>query len=122
MLFFYLEPSGSVLFISVLFFLFLQSTDRVLFPIANNAIVVFSKSYCPYCTKAKNVLAKLDVNVFIIELDNEETGAAIQAYLETLTGQRTVPNIFISQKHIGGCDDLLKLEKSGQLSTLVAKI
>ncbi|GJJ78961.1 glutaredoxin 3 [Entomortierella parvispora] len=90
--------------------------------IAENAVVVFSKSYCPYCTKAKNLLAQLGVKAYIIELDNEETGAAIQAYLLELTGQRTVPNIFISQKHIGGCDDLFKLEKSGELKTLIAKI
>ncbi|KAF9150469.1 hypothetical protein BG015_007734 [Linnemannia schmuckeri] len=90
--------------------------------IADNAIVVFSKSYCPYCTKAKNLLAQHEVKVFILELDNIDDGAAIQAYLQTLTGQRTVPNIFISQNHIGGCDDLFKLEKSGQLKTLLAKI
>lgn len=92
------------------------------FLIAENAVVVFSKSYCPYCTTAKNVLAKYDVEAFIMELDNEETGAAIQAYLLTLTGQRTVPNIFISQVHIGGCDKLLGLEKNGQLKNLIAKI
>ncbi|KAG0378898.1 hypothetical protein BGX24_002453 [Mortierella sp. AD032] len=90
--------------------------------IADNAIVVFSKSYCPYCTKAKNLLAQLGANAYIIELDNVDNGAAIQAYLAELTGQRTVPNIFISQKHIGGCDDLFKLEKNGQLKTLLAKI
>ncbi|KAG0290242.1 hypothetical protein BGZ97_006220 [Linnemannia gamsii] len=90
--------------------------------IAKNAIVVFSKSYCPYCTKAKNLLAQLGATAFILELDNEDDGAAIQQYLQELTGQRTVPNIFISQTHIGGCDDLFKLEKSGQLKTLLAKI
>lgn len=83
---------------------------------------MFSKSYCPYCTKAKNLLVKLGAKAFILELDNIEDGADIQAYLQTLTGQRTVPNIFISQKHIGGCDDLFKLEKGGELKTLLAKI
>ncbi|KAG0270807.1 hypothetical protein BGZ95_001507 [Linnemannia exigua] len=90
--------------------------------IAANAVVVFSKSYCPYCTKAKNLLTKLGVNAHVLELDNEDDGSAIQAYLLELTGQRTVPNIFISQKHIGGCDDLFSLEKNGQLKTLLAKI
>ncbi|KAF9373713.1 hypothetical protein CPB97_000362 [Podila verticillata] len=90
--------------------------------IANNAVVVFSKSYCPYCTKAKNLLRSLDIAFYVMELDNVENGAAIQAYLLELTGQRTVPNIFISQKHIGGCDDLHKLEKNGQLKALIAKI
>ncbi|KAF9096693.1 hypothetical protein BGX29_007285 [Mortierella sp. GBA35] len=90
--------------------------------IAENAVVVFSKTYCPYCTKAKNLLAQHGVKAFIVELDNEEDGSAIQAYLQELTGQRTVPNIFIGQKHIGGCDDLFKLEKAGTLKTLLAKI
>ncbi|KAG0200672.1 thioredoxin reductase [Mortierella sp. GBA30] len=90
--------------------------------IANNAVVVFSKSYCPYCTKAKNLLIQLGVKAHVIELDELDNGAAIQAYLLELTGQRTVPNIFIGQKHVGGCDDLFKLEKSGQLKTMLAKI
>ncbi|CAO3568346.1 unnamed protein product [Mortierella alpina] len=90
--------------------------------IANNKVVVFSKTYCPYCTKAKNALAKHYAGAHIVELDSEEDGAAIQAYLLELTGQRTVPNIFIDHKHIGGCDDLLALDKNGQLKTLLAKI
>ncbi|KAG0047348.1 hypothetical protein BGZ83_007572 [Gryganskiella cystojenkinii] len=90
--------------------------------IASNDIVVFSKSYCPYCTKAKNLLTLLEAKFIAIELDNDEQGAAIQAYLLELTDQRTVPNIFISQKHIGGCDSLFALNKSGELKTLLAKI
>ncbi|KAG0022231.1 hypothetical protein BGZ82_011078 [Podila clonocystis] len=90
--------------------------------IADNAVMVFSKSYCPYCTKAKGLLASLDVVFKAIELDNVENGSEIQAYLLELTGQRTVPNIFIGQKHIGGCDKLFALEKSGELKTILAKI
>lgn len=47
-------------------------------------------------------------------------GAAIQDYLHQKTGQRTVPNIFINQKHIGGCDDLLAAERSGALQKALA--
>ncbi|KAF9949616.1 hypothetical protein BGZ70_001698 [Mortierella alpina] len=97
-------------------------TTRVNDIIANNRVVVFSKTYCPYCTKAKNALAKHHAEAHIVELDNEDDGAAIQAYLLELTGQRTVPNIFINHKHIGGCDDLMNLDKNGQLKTLLAKI
>ncbi|KAF9567458.1 glutaredoxin [Mortierella alpina] len=99
-----------------------QIKTRVDDIIANNAVVVFSKTWCPYCTKAKNLLAKLKANAHIVELDEEEDGAAIQAYLRELTKQGTVPNIFINQQHIGGCDDLFALEKNGQLKTLLAKI
>ncbi|ORZ00027.1 glutaredoxin-1 [Lobosporangium transversale] len=89
--------------------------------INSHDVVMFSKSYCPYCAKAKALLAQHGVKVFIMELDDVENGAAIQAYLKELTGQRTVPNIFINKEHIGGCDDLFKLEKSGQLKALLAK-
>ncbi|KAF8926718.1 glutaredoxin [Dissophora ornata] len=90
--------------------------------IASNAVVVFSKTHCPYCTKAKNLLVQKGVKAYIVELDTVENGAAIQAYLLELTGQRTVPNIFIGQKHIGGCDALYALESSDKLDDLLAKI
>ncbi|KZO94088.1 glutaredoxin [Calocera viscosa TUFC12733] len=86
--------------------------------INDNKIVIFSKSYCPYCRRAKGVLASQGPKIF--ELDEMEDGADIQAYLQQKTGQRTVPNIFIGQKHIGGSDDLAQLDKSGALAKLLA--
>ncbi|KAE8352017.1 thioredoxin-like protein [Aspergillus coremiiformis] len=74
--------------------------------INENAVVVFSKSYCPYCTASKNLLNKEKAKYVAIELDNEKDGSAIQDALEELTNQRTVPSIFIKQKHIGGNSDL----------------
>jgi len=56
---------------------------------------------------------------FAIELDQVDDGAAIQEYLTQKTGQRTVPNIFINQQHIGGCDDLLQAKSSGKLQKLL---
>ena len=47
-------------------------------------------------------------------------GAAIQDYLQKKSGQRTVPNIFINQEHIGGCDDLFAAKSSGKLDKLLA--
>ena len=54
------------------------------------------------------------------QTDMIANGAAIQDYLQQKTGQRTVPNIFINQKHIGGCDDLLSAERSGALQKALA--
>ncbi|CAD6893467.1 unnamed protein product [Tilletia controversa] len=91
--------------------------------ISGNTIAVFSKSYCPYCVKAKKAIANLkmgDGEVGIIELDQDSDGADIQAYLADKTGQRTVPNIFIKGKHIGGSSDLLELESKGELKKLVS--
>lgn len=51
-----------------------------------------------------------------------EHGAEIQDYLHEKTGQRTVPNIFVAQQHVGGSDDLQKAKDSGKLQTLLEKI
>ncbi|KAJ1302443.1 hypothetical protein OPQ81_002761 [Rhizoctonia solani] len=79
-------------------------------------IAIFSKSYCPYCQRAKAQIdqfvkslsadQKDQLEVQILELDERNDGAAIQDYLATKTKQRTVPNIFISEQHIGGSSDL----------------
>ncbi|KAJ5615605.1 hypothetical protein N7537_000719 [Penicillium hordei] len=74
--------------------------------INDNAVVVFSKSYCPYCDSSKKLLDGLNANYTALELDQDAEGDAIQSALAEITGQRTVPNIFINKKHIGGNSDL----------------
>ncbi|KAK2774104.1 hypothetical protein FQN52_004417 [Onygenales sp. PD_12] len=74
--------------------------------IANNNVVVFSKSYCPYCRATKQLLNDEGAQFFSIELDQVDDGAAIQDALQEITNQRSVPNIFIDRKHIGGNSDL----------------
>ncbi|KAK5046924.1 hypothetical protein LTR84_007278 [Exophiala bonariae] len=85
--------------------------------IDDNSVVVFSKSYCPYCRASKALLNEKHAKYFLLELDEVEDGAALQDALEEITGQRSVPNIFISQKHIGGNSDLQA--KKGQLDDLL---
>ncbi|KAF9052357.1 glutaredoxin, partial [Hymenopellis radicata] len=91
--------------------------------ISSNKITVFSKSYCPYCRQAKNLFANKfpDAQIGIVELDERDDGSDIQNYLAEKTGQHTVPNVFISKsdKHIGGCDDTMALDRKGQLATLI---
>lgn len=88
--------------------------------ISSDAVFVASKSYCPYCTRAKNLLSSLDVaHIKIVELDEVDDGADLQDALEEITGQRTVPNIFIGGKHIGGNSDLQALDASGKLKGLL---
>ncbi|KAI0413068.1 putative glutaredoxin [Xylaria grammica] len=88
--------------------------------IDENAVAVFSKSYCPYCKQSKNLLNDLGAKYFLIELDQDEEGAAIQAALAELSGQTTVPNIYIGQKHIGGNSDLQA--KKGELKALLKEV
>lgn len=85
---------------------------------ANN-VMVFSKSTCPFCKKVKTLFDSLQIKYYAIELDQIDNGAEIQSKLKDMTGQKTVPNVFIKQKHIGGCDDTLKLHKDGKLKTTV---
>ncbi|KAL2866714.1 glutaredoxin [Aspergillus lucknowensis] len=74
--------------------------------IDENGVVVFSKSYCPYCRASKSLLTDLGAKYYTLELDQADDGSAIQDALEEISGQRTVPNIYIKQKHIGGNSDL----------------
>ncbi|CAJ2510334.1 Uu.00g050370.m01.CDS01 [Anthostomella pinea] len=87
--------------------------------IDENAVAVFSKSYCPYCSASKKLLDSAGAKYKLIELDQVGDGSAIQAALKEISGQSTVPNIFINQKHIGGNSDLQA--KSGQLKSLLAE-
>jgi len=89
--------------------------------VAGNTIVVFSKSWCPYSKWAKELLAENynDVQTAIFELDLRDDGGEIQAYLLEKTGQRTVPNVFIKQNHVGGSDNLAKLHSEHKIRTLL---
>jgi len=89
--------------------------------IAENRVVIFSKSYCPYCSRAKDLFATVfpNVEVKVLELDSRDDGPEIQGYLQQLTEQRTVPNIFINQKHVGGNDDLQALQKTDGVRALL---
>ncbi|KAJ7148742.1 glutaredoxin, partial [Mycena crocata] len=89
--------------------------------INENKIMIFSKSTCPYCRRAKALFAAQfpDETPKVIELNEHEDGADIQNYLATKTGQRTVPNIFVNKQHVGGNDDTQAAFKSGELARLV---
>ncbi|KAJ2961279.1 hypothetical protein NQ176_g11013 [Zarea fungicola] len=89
--------------------------------IDENPVMVFSKSWCPYCKATKSLLSSLDVDFKTVELDQESDGAAIQDALEGISGQRSVPNIYISKKHIGGNSDIQSLNNSGKLKSLLAE-
>lgn len=65
---------------------------------------MYSKTYCPYCTEVKSLFTRLGVDAKVVELDNLADGADVQAGLASLTGRRTVPQVFIGGQHVGGCD------------------
>lgn len=81
---------------------------------------VFSKSYCPYCSATKSLLSSLDAKFYAIELDQVPDGDDIQAALKEISGQRTVPNVYIGKQHIGGNSDLQA--KKSQLPQLLKEV
>lgn len=82
--------------------------------IKTNAIMIFSKSYCPFCNKVKQMFKDKNLAYVAIELDQMgELGVNVQAALLEKTGQKTVPSVFLDGKHIGGCDDTLNAAQRG---------
>ncbi|KAE8021519.1 hypothetical protein FH972_007403 [Carpinus fangiana] len=89
--------------------------------VSSNPVVVFSKTYCPFCVNVKQLLTQLGANFKAIELDIESDGSEIQAALAEWTKQKTVPNVFIGGNHIGGCDATTALHKEGKLVPLLTQ-
>ncbi|XP_024980864.1 monothiol glutaredoxin-S6-like [Cynara cardunculus var. scolymus] len=87
--------------------------------IYSNKIAIFSKSYCPYCRRAKHIFNELQEQPYVVELDLRDDGYQIQNVLLDLVGRRTVPQIFVNGKHIGGADDLEVAVRSGVLQDLL---
>eukprot|EP00250_Pteridium_aquilinum_P034033 c6908_g1_i1 orf=503-1039(-) len=86
---------------------------------SENPVVVYSKTWCPYCARVKSLFKELGVKPFVVELDELADEVEVQGALQRLTGQSTVPNVFIGGKHIGGCDDTLALHQRGKLIPLL---
>ena len=81
-------------------------------------IIVYSKSYCPYCQAAKALLTKKGAAFTEIDLTTDPEGQ--RAMAKKAGGRSTVPQIFIGGQHIGGCDDLYALDAKGELDALLA--
>jgi glutaredoxin 3 len=80
------------------------------------AIVVYVTGWCPYCQRARALLAKKGLE--FREIDVEEDGK-LREEMIARSGKRTVPQIFIGDVYVGGCDDLLALDGSGELDRLI---
>ncbi|CAF0733659.1 unnamed protein product [Rotaria sp. Silwood1] len=97
-------------------------SDEINQLLKDHKVIVFSKTYCPYCTKAKKILGKYKLKDYkIIELDEIENGDDYMDVLGQITDADTVPRVFIDGKCIGGGDDTEKLEKQGELEKRLKK-
>lgn len=81
-------------------------------------ITVYSKSWCPYCVRAKALLDSKGVNYTEVDLEREPE--RVSEMVERSGGRRTVPQIFVGDQHLGGCDDLYALDRAGTLDSLLA--
>lgn len=81
-------------------------------------IDLYSSRWCGFCMRAKMLLDSKGVQYNEIDVDQD---SALRAQMMQRSGRRTVPQIFIDEVHVGGCDDLYALERSGQLDELLAK-
>jgi len=79
--------------------------------------MIFSKSYCPYCDKVKQLFKSLGVfeKAHFVELDNVSNGNELQDAMAKEAGARSVPQVFIDGEKIGGCDDTHALNSKGLL-------
>jgi glutaredoxin 3 len=82
-------------------------------------VIIYSTPICPYCVRAKQLLKKKGVAFDEVDVLREPGKRA--EMLERSHGRRTVPQIFIGDTHIGGCDDLYELEHEGKLAPLLAE-
>jgi glutaredoxin 3 len=81
-------------------------------------VTIYTKPFCPYCSRALNLLKQKGAEVTEIEAAFDP--AARKEMLARSGGRSTYPQIFIGERHIGGCDDMLALERAGELDDLLA--
>ena len=82
-----------------------------------NPVTMYTTQVCPFCLQAKALLKQrgvVDINEVRVDLD-----PAQRKHMMAITGRRTVPQIFIGDTHVGGCDDLMALDQAGGLQPLL---
>jgi glutaredoxin 3 len=82
-------------------------------------VVVYSTGWCPYCDRAKALLGRKEVAFREIKVDDDP--AEREAMLKRSGGRRTVPQIFVGDRHVGGFDELYALDKTGELDKLLGR-
>jgi len=87
--------------------------------IKQSKVIIFSKSYCPFCNQVKKLFDDNGIQFVALELDLIENGADVQAALLARSGQKTVPNTYINGVHLGGASDTKEKHASGELGKLL---
>lgn len=81
-------------------------------------VTIYTTAWCPYCSAAKSLLR--EKGVAFSEIDVERTAGARAKMMERASGRTSVPQIFIGDTHVGGCDDLYAMDRAGKLDPMLA--
>ncbi|WP_430910207.1 glutaredoxin 3 [Methylobacterium sp. sgz302541] len=81
-------------------------------------VTIYTTAWCPYCSAAKSLLK--EKGAAFTEIDVERVAGARLAMTQRAGGRTSVPQIFVGDTHVGGCDDLYALDSSGGLAPLLA--
>jgi glutaredoxin 3 len=82
-------------------------------------IHIYSKNYCPFCSRAIELLKIKGVSYSIIDVADDDN---LEKEMRHRSGRTTVPQIFIGPRHVGGCDELFALDEQGQLDPLLTQL
>ncbi len=82
-------------------------------------IHIFTKDYCAYCQRAKDLLDIKGVDYTEIDVTSD---TKLEALMRQRSGRHTVPQIFVGNQHVGGCDDLFALDEHGELDLLLEMV
>ncbi len=80
-------------------------------------VEIYTWQYCPFCIRAKSLLKKKNINFIELKIDGDDDARAIMT--KRANGRSTLPQIFINNEGIGGCDDLYELEDENKLDALL---
>ncbi|MBT8249229.1 MAG: glutaredoxin 3 [Acidimicrobiia bacterium] len=78
-------------------------------------VTIYTTAWCPYCDRVKDLLDTKGVAYREVDVDGPEK----RTWLTTMTGQQTVPQVYVGDRHVGGWDDIISLERAGKLDDLL---
>ncbi|MFD1217010.1 MULTISPECIES: glutaredoxin 3 [Microbulbifer] len=80
-------------------------------------VVIYTTRYCPFCVRAKYLLDNKNIPYTEISVDGDQQ---LRAEMTAKAGSHTVPQIWVGEHHVGGCDELMAIERSGELDEMLA--
>lgn len=82
-------------------------------------VTIYTTRFCPFCVQAKRLLSHKGIDFTEISVDGDRE---LRQQMSALSGRNTVPQIWVGERHVGGCDDLYALEGAGKLDSLLAQV